>query len=154
MTRRNLSIHFPAALLLFIMLFTRCGKTPSGLPGLESGSLMITAQDTVLTDTILVRLDYDDPAAYGNPCVIDDIIAGFHRLHVYTEAAAGSVFSNVEIADQDTTRIEFTLNSGPVPGAFVGNIAHDFLVQDLNGQPVQLSALQGRVVMLLFIEYT
>lgn len=149
--------YFPAVALLAILLSILsggCGKTPSGMPRTQAGDLMITAQDTSLVDSVTVRLDFEPAETRKNPCFLADVVAGFHRLHVYTAAAAGSVFTSLEVADRETTFVEFTLNSGPVPGAFVGNIAPGFEVQDVNGQTVRLSDLQSRVVLLLFVEYT
>ncbi|MBN2415382.1 hypothetical protein JXO52_06050 [bacterium] len=140
--------------VLLLILSAGCGKVPSGLPDIQTGDLMITARDTSVTDSMFVQLDYDPAIFRENPCFIGDVVAGFHRLYVFTEAAPGSVFSALEVTHQETTFVEFTLNTGPVPGAFVGNIAPDFLVQDVNGGAVRLSDLQPDVVLLLFIEYT
>jgi hypothetical protein len=129
-----------------------CGKTPSSLPLPLTGSIRITAiaTDQSPIDSIEVNLDDEDYGTLDNPCVLTDIVIGFHGLRIQHGAIAGTT-KIVEVLRDQTTHTDFLLTP---EGPHQGQIAPPFTSQDINGNTISLENLKGKVVLLLFFEHT
>ena len=152
---KNSRIFIPLSLGLVLMFsWQYCGKSPSPLPLPYEGSIHITAMDTARIDSVQINLDLTDLGEMENPCLLEDVVIGFHRLHVFTEASAGTTIANLEVRKDEITRIFFTMETGPAVGPYVGNEAPQFATQDIQGNPISLQDHQGKVILLAFFEYT
>ncbi len=140
--------------LLLALLCQYCGKTPYTLPLPYTGSIHITALDTTLVDSLQIDLDLNDLGKMENPCLLEDVVIGLHRLHVFTEASPGTTLTNLEVREDEVTRVLFTMDTGPSVGPYVGNQAPQFTTQDIQDNPISLQDHQGKVILLAFFEYT
>ncbi len=138
--------------LAFILCFISggCGKPPASMPDPYTGALNVTVMDTASVDSVFVKLDDDAPGKHENPTLIENIMIGIHKVFVFNEASAGTT-KTVEIFRDRTSDILFWLAT---TGPYVGNLAPDFSTQDIKGNPVSLSGLKGKVVLLVFFEHT
>jgi len=146
--------YIPHCLITFsfaaFLVWLSCGKSPSLFPLPLTGYIKITAADLTKADSFFVNLDDVELGEQPNPYLISDIYIGFHKLFIYTAATAGST-KTVEVLQDDTTFVSFWLQS---EGPYVGNTAPNFAVVDIQGNPITLEGLQGKVVLLIFFEYT
>ena len=140
--------------LLGVLFWQYCGKTPSSLPLPYTGSIYITAMDTAVVDSVQIDLDDEYLGEMENPCLVEDVVIGLHRLHVYNEASAGTTITNLEVLQDETTRMFFTMDIGPEVGPYVGNTAPQFTTQNVEGNKISLEDQKGKVVLLVFFEYT
>ena len=131
-------------------MWTRCGNGPSPLPQVQTGSLRVIAMDTLAVSAISVNLDDVDLGERTNPASIEQVVAGTHKLFVYTPASAGTT-KTVEVRNNRLTTVWFWLTT---TGPYAGNSAPLFTVQDVNGTSLSLVEQRGRVVLLLFFEHT
>lgn len=141
-------------LLSCTSLFTwqYCGKCPLSLPLPFTGSINITALavDQSRIDSIEINLDDEDYGKWENPRTLTDIVIGLHKLRIQHGASAGTT-KTVEVLQDQTTRVNFWLT---IEGPHVGQIAPNFTAQDVNGNPIALENLKGKVVLLAFFEHT
>ena len=153
MKKSGISFLFILA-LLGVLFWQYCGKTPSSLPLPYTGSIYITAMDTAVVASVQIDLDDEYLGEMDNPCLVEDVVIGSHRLRVFTEASAGTTIANLEVRQDETSRVFFTMDIGPEVGPYVGNTAPQFTTQDVNGNKISLEDQKGKVVLLSFFEYT
>lgn len=132
------------------LFWLSCANLPSPFPLPFTGHIKITAADLTKADSFFVNLDDVELGEQANPCLLTDVVIGLHKLFIYTAATAGST-KTVEVLQDDTTFVSFQMQS---EGPYVGNTAPNFAVTDIQGNPISLEALQGKVVLLIFFEYT
>jgi hypothetical protein len=133
-----------------LILWQSCGMGPSPLPLPLTGSIRITAVNLARPDSFYVILDTVNYGKHENPCLFSDIVIGFHKLFIQTETTAGST-KTVEVLQNQVTAVDFWLES---EGPYVGNTAPNFTANDINGNPVSLEGLKGKVVLLALFEHT
>jgi len=127
-----------------------CGDSPSGVPNPYTGSLRIAAMDTLIFDSISVGLDDISLGKMGNPCTLKDVIVGTHRLTVQDSSGA-RVDTLVAVRRNEMASLVMRLTR---IGPFVGNEAPDFSARDIDNRNLDLASLRGKVVFLVFFEYT
>jgi|GEM_PF-3223656 len=140
--------------LVLGMLVWQCGKLPGDLPEPETGSIQITAQGVDRIDSIRIRLDDSPLGLFANPHQLDDVGAGVHALAISEPEGPDYLFSSVVVSADEVTRLEANLNSGPVVGPFIGQAAPVFTATALSGEVVGSADFEGRVTLLIFMEYT
>jgi hypothetical protein len=107
--------------------------------------------DTLAVDSIHVNLNDQDQGKWENPCLISNVVVGYHKLFVYTETASGTTKTDIEVREYATTPVWFWLAT---IGPYVGNTAPLFTAQDIRGDILVLEEEQGKVVLLAFFEHT
>jgi hypothetical protein len=142
---------FSGVLLIFgIVFWQNCAKGPPNFPTPFTGSLFITAMDTATIDSFSINLDDMEYGTYENPCLLENIIIGFHKLFVYNSTSSGTT-KTVEVRQDAVTNALFWLQS---IGPYVGNTAPLFTVHDIEGNTISLENLRGKVVLLALFEHT
>jgi hypothetical protein len=132
-----------------ILLLIGCGKAPSPLPPVETGSIRISVQEAAPGDSILPVLDDRDMGKHPNPFLLAQVAVGLHKLSVFMgDIATPPQF--VEVRRGETTPVTFNIATGP----YVGHKAPLFAVQDVKGDSITLSKERGKVVLLIFFEHT
>lgn len=135
---------------LAICLMLCCGKSPSEPPLSLTGSIKISAHiDTVLVDSMVVRLDNVEQGLLPNGCVLSDIEAGRHQIAVSKQDFESPIdFSSaprlVAVNANETTEVALALTK----------LAPNFALKNLNNQDVTLADYQGKVVLLVFFSHT
>ncbi len=127
-----------------------CASPPPAMPEVSYGSLRIMAMDTASIRSIYVDLDDVKYGRHPNPCILDNVIIGVHKLLVYDDNNAGSS-STVEVFRDRRTDITVSLL---VEGPYVGRIAPKFSVKTIDDQTLDLEGMKGKVVLLAFFEHT
>ena len=133
-----------------LMIAGQCGKVPGPLPQILTGQIRVTVMDTTLIDSVFIKLDDIALGQWSNPAILNDVTAGFHQLFVYNAAAAGTTRIVEVKADQIAAAWFWLTQYSP----YIGFAAPDFYVTDLDGNPITLTGLRGKVVILAFFEFT
>jgi len=137
------------ACLILIYVWS-CGDPPTSIPSLKMGNLKVTVMDTASIDSINISIDDLYYGIHENPCTLNDLISGLHKLFVYNSISACTT-KTVEIFENKTTDIIMWMASeGPYPG----NIAPIFSAEDIKGNIISLEEQKGKVVLLAFFEHT
>lgn len=132
------------------LIGVKCGKMPLPFPGMLTGSIRIVAMDTLAVDSVRVSLDDMDMGRFVNPCVLENIVVGTHKLFVVDNT--GASWSNlIDVVRDETIGYTFWLQT---IGPNVGNTAPEFAAIDIQDNPISSESLQGRVVLLAFFEHT
>jgi hypothetical protein len=150
MTRRS----WYACALSFGILFTcgmsGCGDPPPGLPTPRTGSLRIMAMDTLVFDSISVGMDDILLGRKRNPCIVDGIVTGTHKLTLIDTSGARA---DTMVAVRRDELVSMTMRLTKI-GPFPGNEAPNFSTLDIDQRNLELASLRGKVVFLIFYEYT
>ena len=147
---KNIKIIISSSVCLFFLYVWNCGNSPTSIPLPQTGNLKITVMDTASIDSINVLIDDSNYGNNQNPCTINDLIAGVHKLFVFNSIAACTT-KTVEIFKNTTTGVTMWMAS---EGPYVGNIAPKFSTEDITGDTISLEEQKGRVVLLAFFEHT
>jgi hypothetical protein len=132
------------------MILTSCGAPPPAMPEVSYGSLRILAMDTASIKSINFDLDDVKYGKHSNPYVLEQVVAGTHKLFVYDETLAGTV-STVEVFPARRSEATLLLHGD---GPYVGNKAPSFAVTAVDGRTLDLQQLKGTIVLLAFFEHT
>jgi hypothetical protein len=133
-----------------MVLLQRCGSPPEPFPPPDTGAVRVSATSGTPIDSIVVRLDDITQGYFANPCTLQAVVAGMHKLTVIDSAGARTDTMVAVRRDQISAAVVRLTRIGP----FVGNEAPNFAVQDIDGRGFTLSAHRGRVVFVSFFEYT
>jgi hypothetical protein len=144
------SFTYGLLLSVSLVLMQHCGSPPPGMPDVSYGSLRIMAMDTASIRSIYFDLDDVKYGKHPNPFVLDQVVAGTHKLLVYDERNSGSVTA-VEVFRDRRTEIKVNLLA---EGPYVGGVAPNFTVKSIDDQTLSLEAMKGKVVLLAFFEHT
>ena len=137
-------------LVAMSMLVQHCGSPPPAMPEVSYGSLRIIAMDTASIRSIYFDLDDVKYGKHPNPYVLDQVVAGTHKLLVYNETKSGSV-TGAEVFRDRRTEIRVNLLA---EGPYVGGVAPNFSATSIDDQTLSLEAMKGKVVLLAFFEHT
>lgn len=132
------------------MILQFCGAPPPTMPEVSYGSLRILAMDTASIKSIYFELDDEKYGKHTNPYVLEQVVAGTHKLFVYDETLAGTV-STVEVFPARRSEATLLLYGD---GPYVGNKAPTFAITTVDGRSLDLQQLKGTVVLLAFFEHT
>jgi hypothetical protein len=133
-----------------VVLHQGCGSPPDPFPPADTGAIGVNATSSTPIDSIVVRLDDLTQGYLANPCTLQAVVAGTHKLTVIDSAGARTDTMVTVQRDRISAAVVRLTRIGP----FVGNEAPDFAVQDIDGRGFGLAAHRGRVVFLSFFEYT
>ena len=133
-----------------LLLMQNCGTPPPAMPEVSYGSLRIMAMDTASIRTVYFDLDDVRYGKHPNPYILEQVVAGTHKLFVYDETNAGSVAAVEVVRDRRTDVTVSLMAEGP----YVGRIAPKFSAKSIDDQTLALEGLKGKVVLLAFFEHT
>lgn len=154
--------HLIIAIVAFIaavVVLWGCGDPPTTAVE-QRGAIEVTGilPNDSLTDSITITLDEDSLGCFANPHCCENLLAGTHLVGVGAMDHQGdttveywSMPQLVEVRFDETTLVEFHLVT---EAPYVGNVAPDFALYDLDSNLVSLSGLEGEVVMLYFFTST
>jgi len=146
-------------LIFSTFLIWGCGDPPTTAVE-QRGSIEVRGMmtDSTLADSIHITLDDTFLGSFPNPHICENILAGTHLVEVGsidvqsdTVVEYWSTPQLVEVLPNATTLTEFTLVT---EAPYVGNIAPDFDLRDLDSNLVSLSGSAGEVVLLYFFTAT
>lgn len=137
-------------MLLCLLGAPGCGDPPSSPPEPFTGSVRIAAMDTVQFDSIAVGLDDVVLGRMRNPCVVSGILAGTHKITLLDTSGARADTMFTIRRDMIASLMLHLTRIGPFPG----NEAPNFTARDLDQRNMELASLRGKVVFLIFFEYT
>jgi hypothetical protein len=147
---RRLPYLVSALFVLAGLVLQQCGTPPPTMPAPYTGSLRVLAMDTAYIKTISFDLDDTKYGAHPNPYLLDNVVIGSHKLHVYDDNNAG-VFQMVEVSRDLRTDIAVSFVA---EGPYAGSLAPKFTAKTIDDQPITLEGQRGKVVLLLFFEHT
>jgi len=135
---------------LFLLAIWGCGSPPEPFPPPDSGALRVSAQSSSPIDSIVIRLDDLEQGGFANPCTLRSVVAGTHKLTVLDSTGARTDTMVTVRRDELASSVVRLTRVGP----FVGNEAPNFSARDIDNRNRDLASLRGKVVFLVFFEYT
>lgn len=133
-----------------VFIWIGCGHPPEPEPAPYTGSVRVTALDSLLIDSINITIDDDYRGRFKNPHLIENLLAGDHKFNVSTRDASANT-QMVAVLRDKLTRAFFNIE---LSGPYINRAAPDFLLTDIDGNRINLSGLRGKVVLLAFFEHT
>ena len=136
--------------ILHLMMWFRCGKTPTDTPPIQYGSAKIVAQiDSISVDSAEVILDNISLGLKSLPFLMTDIIAGTHQFSLKKEDPFSPIdYSSVPklaaVPANDTAEVVIALTK----------LAPNFTLYNLDNEEITLEHYRGKVVLLIFYSYT
>ncbi|MCP4724420.1 MAG: hypothetical protein GY863_05275 [bacterium] len=137
--------------VITLSLFTGCGDSPQGLPGIDYGDLRVTAVfNNTPADSVSVTLDDEFLGTFDNPYTIYNIEAGTHKVFAGFNNLIGEA-ELVSVEQNAVTDVTIELSG---TGPYAGYYAPDFVLTDLSDAEFRLSDHTGKVILLFFFEHT
>jgi len=150
MTRRHYRMLLVLCGAACALAVKGCGDPPTGLPEPFTGSLTVTAMDTLVFDSIFVALDDIPQGKLPNPCTLHGVVAGMHKLTV-TDSSGARSDTMVTVRRNEVAALLMRLTK---IGPFLGNEAPDFTVRTIDDSLFDMHKQRGKVVLLVFFEHT
>ena len=159
---RLISAKYIALILLLLPIFWSCGDPPAAPPADQVGSIEVLSfyvldtatPDTAYPQVMNITLDDDSLGYFSNPNVLNDVVAGLHRLQIvaWDSVNADSVgkFDTIRVSDGGFEQVEFTLASMVAPG----NPAPFFEIFDYDSNLIAIDSFNGQVLLLYLFEFS
>jgi hypothetical protein len=147
---RILNSAFRLLAALCFLAFGGCGSPPEPSPAPLWGLLRVEGRSSLPIDSVIVSLDDLLQGSFANPCTLNGVLAGTHKLTVLDSAGARTD-TMVAIRQDELVSAVVRLTS---VGPYLGNEAPNFIARDIDARNFELAAHRGKVVFLSFFEYT
>ena len=147
---RTPNAWFRLTAALCLLAFSGCGSPPEPTPAPLWGLLRVEGRSSLPIDSVIVLLDDLLQGSFANPCTLNGVIAGTHKLTVLDSTGARTDTMVAIRQDELASAVVRLTSLGP----YVGNEAPNFISRDIDARNFELATHRGRVVFLSFFEYT